>query len=86
MSKKNKRHFTKAQSEDPVGDMLESFDLGLVSAEEIIDFFTFVNDKTTPNNKVNEISAAVEQEKEKLLHPLAEKCAQMLELLVRNSN
>ena len=64
--------------------MLENYDLGITPASEIIDTFISINDAPTMNTpQVNDISSAVVQEREKLLAPLANRCAQLLELLAK---
>lgn len=47
-----------------IKDMLAQYDMGLTSANEIIELFLSINDETTPSNKVNAISAAVNQERQ----------------------
>lgn len=67
-----------------IKDMLAQYDMGLTSANEIIELFLSINDETTPSNKVNAISAAVNQERDRLLAPLGNKCAMLLQMIVDN--
>lgn len=65
-------------------DIVDQYDLGMITANEVINAFVAAVDEPTANTpKVNPVAAAVVQERERLLSDLAGKCAQMLELMAK---
>lgn len=62
-----------------IQDMLQNYDMGLVTSNEIIDTFVSMLDV---NGKINDVQYKIVRKRDKLVKPLADAIATMLEAMI----
>lgn len=62
-----------------IKDMLDSYDMGMITANQIIDTFIGMLDE---NGKINDVQYRIVQKRDKLVKPLADAIATMLEAMI----
>lgn len=62
-----------------IKDMLDNYDMGFISPNQIIDTFVSMLDNY---GKINDVQYKVEQKRDELVRPLADSIAQMLSAII----
>lgn len=61
-----------------IKEMLSQYDMGFVTANEIVEYFI---NATDVQGKTNDLQLAVVRKRDELVRPLADKIAELLEIL-----